>query len=57
MNAILTPDCLIALGIKHQIRYPLYYIKKVEFSNVKRTRRKNNGAKKRNRKKNLQIHI
>ena len=29
MNAILTPDCLIALGIKHQIRYPLYYIKKL----------------------------
>ena len=27
MNAILTPDCLIALGIKHQIQYPLYYIK------------------------------
>lgn len=29
MNAILTPGCLIALGIKHQIRYPLYYIKKL----------------------------
>ncbi len=29
MNAILTPDCLIALGIKHQIKYPLYYIKKI----------------------------
>ena len=29
MNAILTPDCLIALGIKHQIKYPLYYIKKL----------------------------
>ena len=24
MNAILAPDVLIALGIKHQIRYPLY---------------------------------
>ena len=29
MNANLTPDMLIALGIKHQIKYPLYYIKKI----------------------------
>ena len=29
MNAILSPDILIALGICHQIRYPLYYIKKL----------------------------
>ena len=29
MNANLSPDCLIALGIKHQLRYPLYYIKKL----------------------------
>ena len=29
MNANLFPDCLIALGIVHQIRYPLYYIKKL----------------------------
>lgn len=29
MNANLSPDCLVALGIKHQIRYPLYYIKKL----------------------------
>ncbi len=29
MNANLTPDVLIALGIKNQIRYPLYYIKKL----------------------------
>ena len=29
MNANLTPDILIALGIKHQIKYPLYYIKKL----------------------------
>ena len=29
MNANLFPDCLIALGISHQIRYPLYYIKKL----------------------------
>ena len=28
-NANLTPDILIALAIKHQIRYPLYYIKKL----------------------------
>ncbi len=30
MNANLSPDALIALGIKHQIRYPLYYIKKLK---------------------------
>ncbi len=30
MNANLSPDTLIALGIVHQIRYPLYYIKKLE---------------------------
>ena len=29
MNANLPPDILIALGIAHQIRYPLYYIKKL----------------------------
>ena len=29
MNANLKPDILIALGIMHQIRYPLYYIKKL----------------------------
>ena len=29
MNANLSPDVLIALGILHQIRYPLYYIKKL----------------------------
>ncbi len=29
MNANLTPDILIALGIHHQIRYPLYYIRKL----------------------------
>lgn len=29
MNANLKPDVLIALGIKHQVRYPLYYIKKL----------------------------
>ena len=29
MNANLTPDCLIALGIANQIKYPLYYIKKL----------------------------
>ena len=28
-NANLSPDVLMALGIKHQIRYPLYYIKKL----------------------------
>ena len=30
MNANLSPDCLIALGIKHQVKYPLYYIKKLD---------------------------
>ncbi len=29
MNANLPPDILIALGIHHQIRYPLYYIRKL----------------------------
>ena len=29
MNANLSPDLLIALGIFHQIRYPLYYIRKL----------------------------
>ncbi|MBQ6469213.1 MAG: adenosine deaminase [Lachnospiraceae bacterium] len=29
MNANLPPDVLIALGIAHEIRYPLYYIKKL----------------------------
>ena len=29
MNAILSPDCLIALGISNQIKYPLYCIKKL----------------------------
>lgn len=29
MNANLPEDCLIALGIRHQIQYPLYYIKKL----------------------------
>ena len=35
MNAILSPDCLIALGIKHQIKYPLYYIKKLKLKMTK----------------------
>ena len=30
MNAILSPDLLIALGIKHQIKYPLYFIRKID---------------------------
>ena len=29
MNANLPPDLLIALGIHHQIRYPLYYVRKL----------------------------
>ena len=31
-NANLSPDCLIALGIAHQVRYPLYYIKKLNLT-------------------------
>ena len=30
MNGNLSPDVLIALGIMHQIRYPLYYIRKLD---------------------------
>lgn len=29
MNGNLSPDVLIALGIRHQIRYPLYYVRKL----------------------------
>lgn len=36
MNAILTPDCLISLGIANQIRYPLYYIKKLKLKMTKK---------------------
>ena len=32
MNGNLTGDILIALGIVHQIRYPLYYVKKLELN-------------------------
>ena len=32
MNGILPPDILIALGIVHQIRYPYYYIKKLQLN-------------------------
>ena len=35
MNANLSPDCLIALGIVHQIKYPLYYIKKINLKITK----------------------
>lgn len=35
MNANLSPDCLIALGIKHQLKYPLYYIKKLNLKLTK----------------------
>ena len=36
MNANLNPDVLIALGIKHQIKYPLYYIKKLNLRITKK---------------------
>ena len=39
MNAILEPDILIALGIAHQIRYPLYYIKKLGLELTEEQRR------------------
>lgn len=32
MNANLPSDCLIALGLKHQIQYPLYYVKKLNIA-------------------------
>ena len=32
MNANLPSDCLIAIGLKHQIRYPLYYVKKLNLT-------------------------
>lgn len=40
MNANLSPDSLIALGIKHQIRYPLYYIKKLNLKITKKQEEK-----------------
>ena len=36
MNGNLEPDVLIALGIFHEIRYPLYYIKKLGLKCTKR---------------------
>lgn len=35
MNAVLTTDCLVALGISRQIKYPLYYIKKLNLKLTK----------------------
>ncbi len=32
MNGNLPPDIMIALGIYHQIRYPLYYVRKLELT-------------------------
>lgn len=40
MNANLSPDVLIALGIKHQLRYPLYYIKKLNLNITKKQEQK-----------------
>lgn len=36
MNGNLSPDILIALGIAHQIRYPLYYVRKLDLVLSKR---------------------
>ena len=35
INAILQPDILIALGIKYQIRYPLYFVRKLDLKLTK----------------------
>ncbi|MBR3153023.1 MAG: adenosine deaminase, partial [Clostridia bacterium] len=35
MNAVLSTDCLVALGISRQIKYPLYYIKKLNLKLTK----------------------
>ena len=40
MNANLSADCLIALGIKRQVRYPLYYIKKLDLKITKKQEEK-----------------
>ena len=40
MSANLEPDVLIALGIHHQIRYPLYYIRKLGLRCTEEQRRK-----------------
>ena len=40
MNANLAPDVLIALGIVHQIKYPLYYIKKLNLKMTKQQEEK-----------------
>ncbi|MGI6117706.1 MAG: adenosine deaminase [Bilifractor sp.] len=39
MNGNLSPDILIALGIAHQIRYPLYYVRKLGLVLSKRQER------------------
>lgn len=46
MSANLSPDALIALGIKHQIRYPLYYIKKLNLKMTKKQEEKINKQRK-----------
>lgn len=40
MNANLEPDVLIALGICHQIEYPLYYIKKLSLRITEKQQKK-----------------
>ena len=47
MNANLAPDILISLGIIHQIKYPLYYIKKL---NLKITNSQKNKLEKQRKK-------
>ena len=52
MNANLKPDILIAMGIVHQIRYPLYYIKKL---NLRCTAEQKRGLAKRRKTAEKQV--
>ena len=40
MSANLTPDVLIAMGIVHQLRYPLYYVRKLSLHVTEEQKRK-----------------
>ena len=57
MNANLSPDCLIALGIAHQLRYPLYYIKKLNLKLSKEQEEKIYKQRQQNEKQILDITI
>ncbi|MCI9064115.1 MAG: adenosine deaminase [Clostridia bacterium] len=51
MNQILQPDVLIALAIKHQMGYSLYYIKKLGIKLTKKQEKKLESYRKKNEKK------